>query len=76
MVGFQTIMIVALMVGLAFWANNWFLYLIALVSLVFFGLYWYGTSETPMGMEISFASWALAAFCLYKIIDTAPRGKG
>lgn len=66
----MTILIVSLITALAFWANNWFLYLVALVTLIFFGMYWYGVADTPMGIEIAYASWAIAAFCLYKIIDT------
>ena len=70
-----TVLLVALLAWLAFYANNWFLYLVAAVVLVFFGLWWGGLSDTPMAVTLSFTAWALSAFCIYKIFDTT-RSRG
>ncbi len=53
----------ALMIGLAFWKRDIFIYFITFPVVVTFGVEWFQKYETPAGFTFSLVMFALGFYC-------------
>ena len=65
----EIVLIIAGIVALAFWKKHPYLYLMAGLTCIFFGLAIYDSISTPLGIALAaIIGGGMTAFCFYKVV--------